>query len=131
MRMDESVGLKNIGKENVLFTWSKIKTILPAYLTAWVLATVMYIKKVGVVIYEQEGLRQFAVRMVHAIPNLLLLDMSGIKNSGVLGISLVCIGNAFGNVYHISGITQMETQLLLYSISDNRNSTCGIFQCNL
>ena len=47
----------------------------------------MYIKKVGVVIYEQEGLRQFAVRMVHAIPNLLLLDMSGIKNSGVLGIS--------------------------------------------
>lgn len=87
MRMDESVGLKNIGKENVLFTWSKIKTILPAYLTAWVLALVMYIKKVGVVIYEQEGLRQFAVRMVHAIPNLLLLDMSGIKNSGVLGIS--------------------------------------------
>lgn len=87
MRMDESVGLKNIGKENVLFTWSKIKTILPAYLTAWIAALVLYIQRVGMVVYERDGLRRFAVRMVHAIPNLLLLDMSGIKNSGVLGIS--------------------------------------------
>ena len=87
MRMDENTGLKEIGKENVRFIWGKIKTVFPAFIIAWMMAFPMYIFRNGIDILHEQGMRKFIMKLVCAIPNIMLLDMSGIPNTNVLGIS--------------------------------------------
>lgn len=87
MKQKPSDGLKNIGRENISFTAGKIKTVLPAYLYAWLLAFAMYIYKTGLDVLKNDGIRAFVLKIVHALPNLLLLDMGGIKGTEVLGVS--------------------------------------------
>lgn len=87
MKRKPSDGLKNIGAENIRFTAGKIKTVLPAYLYAWLLALGMYIYRIGLDVLENDGIRAFVLKIVYALPNLLLLDMGGIKCTEVLGVS--------------------------------------------
>lgn len=87
MRQDASEGCGNIGDETIGFIAGKIRTVLPAYLYAWLLALAMYLYKTGFDILKNDGIRAFALKIVHALPNLLLLDMGGIKSTEVLGVS--------------------------------------------
>ncbi|MCM1309172.1 MAG: acyltransferase, partial [Butyrivibrio sp.] len=87
MKQKPSDGLKNIGGENIGFAAGKIKTVLPAYLYAWLLAFVLYIYRIGLDVLKNDGLRAFLLKTAYALPNLLLLDMGGIKGTEVLGVS--------------------------------------------
>lgn len=87
MKRESPDGMKNIGREDIKFIAGKIKTVLPAYLYAWVLALGMYIYKTGLDILKNDGIRAFVLKIVYALPNLLLLDMGGIKGTEVLGVS--------------------------------------------
>lgn len=87
MRKDENTSLKNIGQENLKFMWSKIKTILPAYIPTWIMALVSYINRVSIPILETKGVDKFVMNLIFAIPNFMLLEMAGINESRVMGVS--------------------------------------------
>ncbi len=87
MKQEPSGGLRNIGRENIKFISGKIETVLPAYIYAWLLAFAMYIYKTGIDVLKNDGVRAFALKIVYALPNLLLLDMGGIKGTEILGVS--------------------------------------------
>lgn len=87
MKQKPQDGLKNIGCENIGFISGKIKTVLPAYLYAWLLAFAMYIYKTDFYVLRNDGIRAFVLKIVYGLPNLLLLDMGGIKGTEILGVS--------------------------------------------
>ena len=77
----------SLGRETAGFIISKVKRILPVYLYCYAVGVVVWFFKTGVGIYDHGGLAKLFLAVVKMLPNFLLISMSGIGGTQVMGLT--------------------------------------------